>query len=108
MNIKNLLIITASFGLILISARANYAQPVNLDQPDPFQSNEKNPLYGDGIDPMKLIHNSNLLNGRSSADFMGDTEENLDKAAMEFKKQQLLRIQQQQESQSSPNSTDSN
>jgi hypothetical protein len=108
MSIKNLLTITASLGLILISAPANYAQPVNLEQPDPFNSNEKNPLYGDGIDPMQLIHNSNLLNGRSGADFMVDSEDNLDKAAQEFKQQQLLRMQQQQELESSPNSIESN
>jgi hypothetical protein len=108
MNIKNLFAITASFGLILISASTNYAQSVNQEEPNPFQSNEQNPMYGDGIDPMKLIHNMNLSTGRSGDEFIEDTNDNLDKAAEQFRKEQLLRIQQQEESISSPDTTDIN
>lgn len=109
MKIRDVLSIAASLGLILVSAPANYAQSVNLKEPEPFQSNEQNPLYGgSGLDPMQLIHNANLLNSRSGADFMEDTNENLDKAAQEFKRQQLIRMQQQQELQSNPETTDIN
>lgn len=97
MKIKHLLAITTTLGLSLISALAIKAQSVNEKPPQPFQSNEQNPLYGEGgINPMDLIHNANLLNNRSSADFISDTNENLDKAAQDFKQQQLERMQQQQ------------
>ena len=96
MNIKSIFALTSTLGLILISGQPSYAQPVNQKQPEPFQANEQNPLYGNGINPMDLIHNANLLNGRSAADFMEDTNENLDQATDDFKKLQLERMQQQQ------------
>ena len=97
MNIKHLFTIVASFGLVLISAAPNYAQATSVREKDPFQKNEVNPLYGgDGFNPLDLIHNANLSTGRSSADFYEDTNENLDSAAEKFKKEQLLRMQQQQ------------
>jgi hypothetical protein len=102
MKIKHLLTITSTLGLLLISAPEIKAQAINEKQPQQFQNNEKNPLYGDGINPMDLIHNANLLNQRSGADFIADTNENLDKAAQDFKQQQLQRMQQQQQLQSNP------
>lgn len=96
MKLKSIFALTTTLGLMLISAPASYAQAVNLKEPDPFQSNEQNPLYGSGIDPMQLIHNSNLLNGRSAVDFIQDSNESLDKAAEAFRKQQLERMQQQE------------
>lgn len=104
MKIKHLFTITTGFVLMLVSASSSYAQAVNLKEPDPFQSNEKNPLHGEGnFNPLDFIHNANLLNNRSGADFWNDTNENLDDAAAEFKKQQLLRMQ-QQELESKPDS----
>ena len=59
----------------------------------PFQDNEKSPLYGEGINPMDLIHNANLLNSRSASDFAEDTDKNLNQAADDFKREQQRRIQ---------------
>jgi hypothetical protein len=108
MNIKPIFTLTITLGLILMAAPANYAQPVNQKQPDPFQSNEQNPLYGNGINPLDLIHNANLLNSRSAQDFIEDTNENLDKAADDFKKLQLQRMQQQQELEANPVKSEEN
>lgn len=106
MNIKHIFTITASFALILISATPNYAQSANLKKTDPFQKNEVNPLYGTGgLNPMDLIHNANFLNGRSDAEFYQDSNDNLDSAADKFKKEQLLRMQQNEQKLES-NSTD--
>ena len=96
MKLKSIFALTTTLGLMLISAPASYAQAVNLKEPDPFQSNEQNPVYGSGLDPMQLIHNSNLLNSRSASDFIEDSNESLTKAAQEFRERQLEMMEQQQ------------
>ena len=97
MKLKSIFALTTTLGLMLISVPASYAQAVNLKEPDPFQSNEQNPLYGGGgLDPMQLIHNSNLLNSRSASDFIEDSNESLTKAAQEFRERQLEMMEQQQ------------
>lgn len=93
--------IIISLGLITITNNPVNAQSINNRQPQPFQSNEKNPLYGDGINPMDLIHNANFFNSRNSEDFAEDTNRNIDSAADDFKQQQkkrMMEMQQQQES----------
>ncbi|WP_308255101.1 hypothetical protein [Geminocystis sp. GBBB08] len=77
------------------------AQSLNNPPQQPFQSNEKNPLYGDGINPLDLIHNANFFNSRNSADFAEDANRNIDSAAQDFKRQQqqrMMEIQKPQES----------
>ncbi len=64
---------------------------------DPFQQNEVNPNnygLGNGFDPMSLIHNANLSRGRNFEDFVDDTNQNLNKAAEDFKRQQQQQLQQ--------------
>ncbi len=100
-NNKILATILISLGLIALLPNSIKAQAINQKEPEPFQSNEKNSIYGDGINPMDLIHNANLLNNRSASDFAEDSNSNIDKAADEFKKQQLERMQQMQQ-QSNP------
>ncbi len=95
MNKQTLIKISVNLGLILTTISPVLAQSVNEKPPQPFQSNEQDSLYREGFNPMDLIHNSRFLNGRSSGDFATDTDENLDKAAQDFKKQQLERMQQQ-------------
>lgn len=90
-----------SLGMMTISYQGANAQ--GTTQPQPFQSNEKNPLYGNGINPMELIHNANFLNGRSSTEFAEDTDKNLNSAAKDFKEQQRQRMMEMQK-QSSPSS----
>jgi hypothetical protein len=104
MKIKTILSLSTAFGLMLISGGEILAQSAN-QQPTPFQSNEQNPLYGDGINPLQLIHNANFFNSRSGSEFMEDTNQNLDRATQDFKKQQQERmLQQMQNRQQSINS----
>ncbi len=109
-NSKILASIIVSLGLITITHNPVNAQSFNNKQPEPFQSNEKNPLHGNGINPLELIHNANFFNGRNGADFAEDTNRNLDSAAEDFKQQQLKRmmeIQKQEESTPADNGTES-
>ncbi len=100
LKIISTLLIT--FGIINIPVQA---QNINDNQPDTFQSNEVNPLYGEsGFNPLDLIHNANFCRNRTSADFAEDTNKNLDTAADDFKKQQLQRlIEMQQQNDTSVN-----
>ena len=97
--ISSLLISVSCLATISNSANAQITDP---NQPPTFQSNEVDPLTGtSGFNPLDLIHNANLLNGRSGAEFAADSNEQIDDAASEFKKQQLqrmLELQQQQNS----------
>ena len=105
------IISTALISLSLISLTTNsiQAQSINDKEPNPYQSNEQNPLEGSsGINPMDLIHNANLLNLRNSSDFMEDTNKNLDTAASDFKKQQLQRMVEMQQQGQTANTDDSN
>lgn len=105
LNRQILISLFISFALISLFPASIKAQAVNEKEPNPFQSNEKSPLYGDGINPLDLIHNANLLNNRSASDFAEDTNNNLDKAADDFKKQQLERMRQMQQESTSPDET---
>lgn len=101
-NFKILVSIIISLGFITIADNSVNAQGINNNgQPQPFQSNEKNPLHGDGINPLDLIHNANFLNSRNGEDFAEDTNRNLDSAAEDFKQQQkkrMMEMQKQKES----------
>lgn len=98
-----------SFGLSLLfcltcitpMALAQYRNPNN---PEGFQNNEQDPSKNSfsGFDPMSLIHNANLSRSRNGSDFAEDTQNNLNKAAEAFKKQQQLQLQQQQEQSNPP------
>jgi hypothetical protein len=106
-NSKNLSTIIISLGLITITHNSVNAQGINNNgQPQPFQSNEKNPLYGDGINPMDLIHNANFFNSRNGEDFAEDTNRNLDSAADDFKQQQKKRMMEMQKPQESTQTID--
>lgn len=90
-------------GLISVFSPITNAQnSLNRQQNQPFQSNERNPLYGDGINPLDLIHNANLINSRSSSDFAEDTENNLNSAAESFKQKQQQRILEMRQKQNTP------
>lgn len=105
-NRKILMSLMVGLSLITVMNNAVNAQGINRTngQPDPFQRNEKNPLYGDGINPLDLIHNANFLNGRNSADFAEDTNVNINNAAQDFKRQQQQRMLEMQKK--SPESTE--
>lgn len=94
--------LTTSFlimGLMgFFSPITNAQNSVNRQQNQPFQSNERNPLYGDGINPLDIIHNANFANSRSGSEFAEDTENNINSAAESFKQQQqrMLEMRQKQ------------
>ena len=94
-----------SLGLMGLFPSLVNAQAINEKEPNPFQDNEKSPVYGEGINPMDLIHNANLLNSRSASDFAEDTDKNLNQAADDFKREQQRRIQEMQQQQSIPESS---
>jgi hypothetical protein len=73
------------------------AQTFNPSQPTNFQRNERDAsgLDGgviDGFNPLDLIHNSNFQR-RSPADFQDDSNQEINRAAEEFKRQQLQKLQ---------------
>ena len=87
-----------SMGLIGFFPLSSLAQQtIGQKEPDPFQSNEKSPIYGDGINPMDLIHNANLMNRRTGADFAEDINDNIDQAADDFRKEQLQKMMEQRQ-----------
>lgn len=104
--INSTLFTTLTITLGFISFSQNYvnAQNINNQQPQPYQSNEVNPMYGtSGFNPMQLIHNANFLNGRNGDEFAEDTNKNINSAAEDFKQQQLKRmIEMQKQQQSTP------
>jgi hypothetical protein len=62
-----------------------------------FQRNERDPNSGSlgDFNPMQLMHQLQLSNGRSMTDFMLDTNRNIDSAASDFREQQKQIILQQ-------------
>ncbi len=102
MNCKHLLKIgTLSLGLgvLLVGLdKAAFAQFQNPQDPIGYQKSEQDPnktMFGSGLDPMSLIHNANFSRSRSGADFAADTQQSLNKAAEDFKRQQQLQMQAQ-------------
>lgn len=61
-----------------------------------YQSNEQDATFGGNpLDVMDLFHNSQLGNKRNPLEFNQDTNNNLDNAAEQFRRQQLERLNQQ-------------
>ncbi len=85
-------------GLLILPVNA---QTVYQRQPyQPFQRNEMNPLTGEGINPLDIIHNANFGNLRGMSEFVEDSANNISTAAEDFKRQQqklILERQQQQQ-----------
>ncbi|PHV63965.1 hypothetical protein [Cyanobacterium aponinum] len=99
---KTLAISFAFIALASFFAPAN-AQSNNINgKNEPFQSNERNPFYGDGINPLDIIHNANFFNSRSGSDFAEDTENNINSEAENFKQLQQKRILEMQQQKQTP------
>ena len=65
-----------------------------------YQSNEKDPTYGDalgGLNPIDLMHRAQQLNGRSAAEFNQESEVQINNSANDFKRLQQQRILEQQQ-----------
>jgi len=82
-------------GLWMGMEKVTFAQTQNPQEPPAYQSNELDPTKGafSGFDPMSLIHNANLSRSRDGSTFAEDTQNSLNKAAENFKRQQQLQLQ---------------
>lgn len=99
----------STLGLMLSVARSTLAQSASSqDLPQSYQTNEKGSLsgsFGNDFNPFDLIHNARFANGRSNEEFDSDSNQNIDDAALEFKRQQQQLIL--EKTQPSNNSADS-
>jgi DNA anti-recombination protein RmuC len=79
-----------------MNAPSSLAQMRTPTSNEGFQSNEQNVngFGNSGFDPLSLIHNANFSRSRNSSDFADDTNQSLNKAAQEFKRQQQQQLQQ--------------
>lgn len=93
MNLKTLISPFALCTLILAAAAApTWGQ--TQSPTDPFPTNERDPVFGDGVfNPMDLIHRSRQIN--TPFDFESNNR-NLDKATEDFRRRQQEAMQQQQ------------
>ena len=91
------MVVALSLGAIGSSFERAIAQPVN-PQDSTYQENEYDAMgsssFGNSFNPLDLIHRSTLSNGPSSEEFTQDSQQNLNNAADEFKRQQQERINQ--------------
>ena len=65
-----------------------------------YQSNEKDPTYGDapaGLNPLDLMHRAQQLGGRSAAEFNQESQVQINNSANDFKRLQQQRILEQQQ-----------
>ncbi|MEM1368228.1 MAG: hypothetical protein AAGG02_09455 [Cyanobacteria bacterium P01_H01_bin.15] len=86
-----LVITTLVMTAVPVQAQVDY----DPQQQDPFPSGDVDANTGtlDGIDPFELIHRSRLNNGRSATEFREDSNQKLDDAALDFKRQQQERLE---------------
>jgi hypothetical protein len=76
-----------------------------------YQSNEQNSSFGNtnfgnGFNPIQLIHNAQFLNNRSAQEFWQESDRNLNTAVDDFKRiQQEKILQQQQQNNNTPSTS---
>jgi hypothetical protein len=100
--------LTLGIALSIASGGVGYAESAS-DLDTGFQSNEANSNYGTDLgtnfNPMNLIHQMNLNNGMNQQDFYNESQENINTAADDFKRQQHDRMLKQPETNTVPNTT---
>ena len=95
--VKLITVIGISIPITLCVGNVANAQSSTFDDAN-LQSNEKDSLTGDstlGINPLDLIHQYNLRNGRSSAEFNEESGSQIQDSASEFRRLQQERILEQ-------------
>lgn len=92
----NKYLLWGSISLIGMIGPMSMAVAQNIDpQSDTYQQNEQDALYRDiNINPMDVIHNSNLSQSRNLEQFTQDTSQNINDAAAEYKRLQQQRLEQ--------------
>ena len=99
-------------SLVLITGNSfTFAQTAaDLEGVGTYPANERDSFSGGtDLNPFDLIHNARLGNGRSLEEFNQESQQNLDDAAAEFKRQQqelLLNPQSQSNSNSTTSTTE--
>ncbi|MGP0128458.1 MAG: hypothetical protein ACTMUB_04070 [cyanobacterium endosymbiont of Rhopalodia musculus] len=91
-------ILISSLGTVGGIPQIILAQSVDvINEENNYQNNEQDPAgeLGNIFNPMDLMHRSNLQRSRNAGDFAEDTNNNLNKAAQEFKLIQQRRLQQE-------------
>ena len=84
---------------LLFSTNFALAQ-VGESENNGYQSNEQDAIYGDGIgglDPIKLMHRAQQMNGRSAEEFNQDSQGQINNSASKFKQLQQQRILEQRQ-----------
>ena len=102
-NFHYRLTLSVSLGIVFSSSLIAPAMAQYRNQEDSgYQSNEENPMSGTlgGIDPIDLIHNANLSNGRSAEEFDQDSQQQIQNSAEEFRRLQRERMLQQHNNES--------
>ncbi|WP_119260270.1 hypothetical protein [cyanobacterium endosymbiont of Rhopalodia gibberula] len=97
-SLKQLFCVLIGLGTVNGIPRIILAQSVDvINEENRYQSNEQDPAgeLGNIFNPMDLMHRSNLQRSRNAGDFAEDTNNNLNKAAQEFKLIQQRRLQQE-------------
>lgn len=95
--VKIITVLGLSIPLVFGACSVANAQSATFDGAND-QSNEKDGLFGDstlGINPLDLIHEYNLRNGRSSAEFTEESGTQIQDSAAEFRRLQQERILEQ-------------
>ena len=97
-NLLNVLILTSGAVLGLISGLTEVSLAQTADDLG-YPTNERNPMTttSGGLNPLQLMHQLQLSNGRTMTEFMIDSQENINNAADDFKRQQQILIEQQTE-----------
>ena len=100
-NFKRAVIASLSLGaMIAVSyVKPAIAQQTNPQDPAPYQENEYDSMgsssFGNSFNPLDLIHRANLSTDRSTEEFSEESQQNLNNAADQFKRQQQERLNQQ-------------
>ncbi|MGF1591045.1 MAG: hypothetical protein ACFCU7_17725 [Pleurocapsa sp.] len=100
---RNQLSLSLALGMALTLVAGFNSSAVAQTRTDEqgYQSNEKDPLYGDapgGLNPMDLMHRAQQLNGPSAAEFNQESQVRINNSVSDFKRLQQQRILEQQQS----------
>ena len=97
---KRAVIASLSLGAMISAfVKPAIAQQTNPQDPSPYQENEYDSMggstFGNSFNPLDLIHRANLSTGRNTEEFSEESQQNLNNAADQFKRQQQERLNQQ-------------
>ncbi len=103
LNRRKQLSLSLSLGmaLSLIAGFSSSAVAQTRTDEQGYQSNEKDPLYGDapaGLNPLDLMHRAQQLNGPSAAEFNQQSQVQINNSVSDFKRLQQQKILEQQQS----------